>query len=102
MLAQTDDICTVHLHGATYVAPCSTTPYRPLLLHAGHVPLLLSPKGPWALLKWAHDYGPIFKVAFAPYGVGVVLSDPATIARVTRKTGTICYIAYRTPEARSL
>lgn len=48
----------------------------------------MSHKGPWALLKWVNDYGPIFKFAVAPYGVGVVLSDPDTIARVTRKTGS--------------
>lgn len=50
------------------------------------MPDLLSPKGPWSFLDWSNKYGRIFKVQFAN-GLGVVLSDPSTILRITRKTG---------------
>jgi hypothetical protein len=45
----------------------------------------MGPKGPWTLVKWTKAFGPLFKIQFADY-FGVVLTDPESIARVTRKT----------------
>jgi hypothetical protein len=67
-------------HGRNYLnhAPC---------LPAGHAAQLLGPKSPWNIANWVNAFGPVVKVQLMDE-FGVVLTDPDTIARVTRKTGT--------------
>lgn len=55
-------------------------------LPAGHVGQLMGPKGPFTFLKWAEEYGDIYKVQFMD-SIAVVLTNPDTIARIARKTG---------------
>lgn len=43
-------------------------------------------KGVWRLSAFAAEYGPIYKLQMLD-GVHVVLTDPDTCARVSRKTG---------------
>lgn len=50
------------------------------------MPELVGPKAPWVMLKWVNAYGPLFKMQFIDH-LGVVLTDPDSIARVTRKSG---------------
>lgn len=52
----------------------------------GHVSEIMGDKGAWSMVKWTEAYGPIFKLQFLD-AFTVVLTDPDTIARVTRKTG---------------
>jgi hypothetical protein len=53
---------------------------------AGHVPALLGPRNAWTVAAWVAQYGQL--VLFQLLSVLVVLvSDPATIQRVTRTTG---------------
>lgn len=45
-------------------------------------------KGPWAFLKWANAYGPVFKMQFMD-SFSIVLTDYESIMRVTRKTSRL-------------
>lgn len=40
------------------------------------------------MAKWAEQYGPVVKLQFLELFT-VMVTDPAIIARITRKTGTI-------------
>jgi hypothetical protein len=46
----------------------------------------MGPKGPFTFLKWAEEYGDIFRVQFMDT-VAVVLTNPDAIARISKKTG---------------
>jgi hypothetical protein len=46
----------------------------------------MGPKGPFTFLKWAEEYGDIYKVQFTD-SIAVVLTNPDTIASISRKTG---------------
>lgn len=46
----------------------------------------MGPKGPFTFLKWAEEYGDIYKVQFMD-SIAVVLTNPDTIASISRKTG---------------
>jgi hypothetical protein len=48
----------------------------------------MGPKGPFTFLKWAEEYGGIFRVQFMD-SVGIVLTNPDAIARISKKTGVI-------------
>lgn len=52
----------------------------------GHVPAFIGPKGPWSFLQWTAEFGPLYKLQLVDAFV-VVLTDPDTIARITKKTG---------------
>jgi hypothetical protein len=55
-------------------------------LPAGHVSQLLGPKSPWNIANWVNMHGPVVKVQLLD-DFGVVLTDPDSIACITRKTG---------------
>lgn len=55
---------------------------------AGHVSELLGPKGPWVFADWVNKYGPVVKVQVLD-SFAVILTDPGTIMRITRKTGVV-------------
>lgn len=57
-------------------------------LSAGHVKQLMGPKGPFTFLKWADQYGDLYKVQFMN-SFSVVLTNPDTVARITKKTGVV-------------
>jgi hypothetical protein len=69
---------------ATSATQSLSLPYG--CVSTGHVTEIMGDKGPWAFVRWTEAYGPIFKLQFLD-SFGVVLTDPNTIARVTRKTG---------------
>jgi hypothetical protein len=46
----------------------------------------MGPKGPFTFLKWAEEYGDIYKVQFMD-SIAVVLTNPDAIASISRKTG---------------
>lgn len=48
----------------------------------------MGPKGPWAFIKWTETYGALYKLQFLDV-FAVVLTDPDTIARITKKTGAL-------------
>jgi hypothetical protein len=43
-------------------------------------------KGPFTFLKWANEYGAIYKIQFLD-SLAVVLTNADEIARITKKTG---------------
>lgn len=51
----------------------------------GHVSYIMGPKGPFAFKAWHAAHGPLYKIQLLD-SFAVVLSDPDTIARVTRRT----------------
>eukprot|EP00775_Hariotina_reticulata_P009275 gene9275-9440_t len=57
-----------------------------VLLFVGHLTSFAGGKGPWNVAAWANEYGPLFKTQLLG-DITYVLSDPATVGRVTRKTG---------------
>ena len=52
----------------------------------GHIPDIMGSRGPWKLLEWTNTYGPIYKLQFLDIFT-VVLTDPDTIAHITRTRG---------------
>lgn len=73
--AHTMQVCHPHVH-------------TPRSQRAGHVSHIMGPKGPFTFGAWHAAHGPLYKLQLLDSFV-VVLSDPDTIARVTRRTGTL-------------
>lgn len=46
----------------------------------------MGPKGPFTFLKWANEYGDIYKIQFLD-SLAVVFTNADEIARITKKTG---------------
>lgn len=56
---------------------------------------IIGGKGPWTMAQWQKTYGKIYKIQLVDT-FSVVLSDPDTIARITRKTGAQCVVVEAT------